>query len=61
MHEGKNFLSGPIPTTPTALLCKLVRQLYSNEEIVQGIQEGERLASIKCESFIPSICSEFSL
>ncbi|CAF4028501.1 unnamed protein product, partial [Rotaria magnacalcarata] len=46
-YNGKNLLVGPLPPLPTNLLCKLIRQLYSNDEIVQGIQEDPRLLSIK--------------
>ena len=44
-----------------AFPCKLIRQLYSNDKIVQGIQEGDRFASIKGKTSILSTCIEYLL
>ncbi|CAF4118604.1 unnamed protein product [Rotaria magnacalcarata] len=63
-YNGKNLLVGPLPPLPTNLLCKLIRQLYSNDEIVQGIQEDPRLLSIKkaiCAAYYSDDKSKFDV
>ena len=47
----KLFL-GPLPPSPTILLCRFIRQLYSNDEIVQGIKYDSHLESIKSNSLV---------
>ena len=47
----KLFL-GPLPPSPTILLRRLIRQLYSNDEIVQGIKHDSHLESIKSNSLV---------
>ena len=49
----ENLLAcGPLPNQPTLFMCKLIRKLYSKQEIEDGIQDDERLDKIKSNFFV---------
>ncbi|CAF4022823.1 unnamed protein product [Rotaria magnacalcarata] len=63
-YNGKNLLDGLLPPSPTALLCKLVRRLYSTDEIVEGVKEDPRMLSIKeavCAAYYSSDTIKFDV
>ena len=49
MHDGRNLLRHPLSPTPGCLMKKLINQLFTKGEIMEGEheQENERTTKLK--------------
>ncbi|CAF3299516.1 unnamed protein product [Rotaria socialis] len=63
-YDRENLLIGLLPPSPTIFLCRLIRRLYSTDEIVEGVKEHPRLLLINetvCAGYYSSDTNKFDV